>query len=60
MPRSNWTAAQTGPEGGPSTNKRKGDPWTVLVSKHFPDSSPSGDNESEIRAIRGNYWVDLD
>jgi len=31
-----------------------------MLSKRFPASTPPDDRESEIRAIMGNYWVDLD
>ena len=38
---------------------RKGDPWIVLLSKRFPDPAPE-DLQSELRAVMGDYWVDLD
>ena len=39
--------------------ERRGDPWLVLLSKRFSAPAPE-DRESELRAVMGDYWVDLD
>lgn len=52
-------AAELASRGWIFDEQRKGDPWLVLVSKHFSGSLPA-DCESEIRDVMGNYWVDLD
>jgi len=51
-------AAELTSRGWVFDEQRKGDPWLVLLSKHFP--TPPDDCETEIRDIMGNYWVDLD
>ena len=51
-------AAELASRGWVFDEQRKGDPWLVLLSKRFP--APPDDCETEIRAIMGNYWVDLD